>query len=211
MHLSGAQLAAELGLSRARVSQLVSEGKLDGCFTGAGRDRRFDLTKAKIALRQRLDPGQMLGNGAATKKALRAEPEAELDFDAPAPRKAAGPVRDGVLPPNDPDRYELAKIESAEQDARRKRRDNERDEGKWVLAEAAEREAARLLAREVGQFEVALRDAARALADAFSLDAREVRRLLLTQWRRHRGDRAEALAAEAEGVPMTEAERDASV
>lgn len=208
MELSGAQLAEQLGVSRARVSQLVSEGKLDGCFTGDGRLRRFDLSKAKAALLGRLDKGQMLGNGAATKRALRDIPD---DLPDPAQVVLARVQRDGVLAPTDPDRYELARIESAEQDARRKRRDNERDEGKWVLAEAAEREAARLVAKEIGQFEAVLRDAARAVADKLGVDYREVRAILLTEWRAHRKTRSESLRDKASAVTMAEDERAADV
>ncbi|WP_444452563.1 hypothetical protein ACTTAI_16305 [Rhodobacter capsulatus] len=203
MDLSASQLAQQLNLSRARISQLVSEGKLEGCYVGENRQRRFDLGKARAALLGRLDPGQMMGNGAETKRALREIAETPI---APA---SARSQRDGVLPPADPDRYELARIESAEQDARRKRRDNERDEGKWVLAEAAEREAARLLAREIAQFETVLRDAARDVADKFGADFREVRAVLLTRWRTYRLERSSALADEASAATLTDDERTA--
>ena len=57
--MNATQLATELGITKGRVSQYVSEGKLDGCFTGDGRARRFDVGKVRAALDQRLDPGQM--------------------------------------------------------------------------------------------------------------------------------------------------------
>ena len=67
--LTATQLAKKLDVTRGRISQYVSAGKLDGCFSGSGRQRRFDLDKVKAALQHRLDPGQMMGNGAVTKKA----------------------------------------------------------------------------------------------------------------------------------------------
>jgi hypothetical protein len=206
--LNATQLAGSLGVSKARVSQYVSEGKLDGCYEGEGRSRRFDLSKVQAALQGRLDPGQMMGNGAATKRALSdlADPS-----DVPSDlRPRATPKTDGALSPRDPDRYELARIQNAEEDARRKRRDNERDEGRWVLAEEVERSTAKLLSREIGQFETVIRDGARAIADRMGVDFREARQILMQVWRAHRGDRAEVLAGESAEAPMTAAEQEAN-
>ena len=69
--LNSGDLAKALNVSKGRVSQYVSEGKLAGCFTGDGRARRFDLGKAATALGRQLDPGQMMGNGAGTRAAIR--------------------------------------------------------------------------------------------------------------------------------------------
>ena len=202
--LNATQLADRLGVSKARVSQWVSEGKLAGCFQGDGRARRFDPTMVQKALSRGLDPGQMMGNGAATRKNLR-----DVDGDDAGPRPA---LKSGAaLAPNDPDRYELARILSAEEDARRKRRDNERDEGRWVLAEEVERHTARALAREIGQFEVVLRDGARAVADILGVDFREVRKVLMDQWRTHRASRRDALSVEALAGTMSDVESEASI
>ena len=54
--LNTTELAARLAVSKARVSQYVSEGKLDGCYVGEGRARRFDLDKVATALGRRLHP-----------------------------------------------------------------------------------------------------------------------------------------------------------
>lgn len=204
LNLNATELAARLDVSKARISQYVSEGKLDGCFTGEGRARRFDLEKVSAALGRRLDPGQMMGNGSGTRKALR---NIEAEEPAPArPQKA-----DTVLPVTDPDRYEMARILNAEEDARRKRRDNERDEGRWVLAEEVTRHTARTMAQEVAQFETALRDGARAVADELGVDFREVRKILMDQWRQHRTGRIGQLRQDAEVATMAEVETGAQV
>ncbi|GGE26668.1 hypothetical protein SAMN05421774_11244 [Gemmobacter megaterium] len=205
--LNATELAARLDVSKARISQYVSEGKLEGCFSGDGRARRFDLDKVAAALGKGLHPGQMLGNGAATKRAIR-----ELDGDAPPTVPTTKAPRSGApLDAKDPDRYELARIQNAEEDARRKRRDNQRDEGRWVLADEVQRQTARAMTQEVAQFEAVLRDAARAVADRFGLDYREVRKVLIDEWRKHRGQRSAQLVADAEVAPMTEAETAAQV
>ncbi|APX21715.1 MAG: hypothetical protein CML50_00710 [Rhodobacteraceae bacterium] len=198
------QLANELGISKGRVSQWVSEGKLDGCYTGDGRARRFDVEKVRAALQHRLDPGQLLGNGADTRRRLR-EDEARPDADAPA---APGP-REGELRRSDPDRYELARTQKAEEEARRLRRQNMLDEESLVLADKAGREAARALSRELAQIEDLLRRSARAMADELGVDFKAARKILLDLWREHRARRAEALGEVAEGATLDGEERDA--
>ncbi|MCP3972089.1 MAG: hypothetical protein GY717_17550, partial [Rhodobacteraceae bacterium] len=64
--LTRAALAKELGLTPGRNSQLLTAGTLEGCYQGEGRHRRYDLEKVRAAYLNRTDPGQMLGNGAAT-------------------------------------------------------------------------------------------------------------------------------------------------
>lgn len=204
--LNATELAARLDLSKARISQYVSEGKLEGCYSGSGRSRRFDLGKVSHALGRGLDRGQMMGNGSATRKLIRTLAEDDADQPAPRPLKP-----DTVLPPQDLDRYEMARIQNAEEDARRKRRDNERDEGRWVLAEEAQRNMARAMTRELSQFETVLRDAARDVADKFGCDFREVRKVMMDHWRSHRASRSAELVAEADATEMTPEETSAQV
>ncbi|WYK04462.1 hypothetical protein DWF04_015760 [Cereibacter sphaeroides f. sp. denitrificans] len=210
MLVNATTLAQRLGVSKARVSQYVKEGKLAGCYDGDGRDRLFHLNRVQAALSGSLEPGQMLGNGAATKRALRKLSGDAEDPETPPPPRVK-PRADAPLEPKDPDRYELARILNAEEDARRKRRDNEKDEGRWVLAEEVERSTGRLIAREMGQFEAVLRDGARAIADRLGVDYREARQILMQEWRAYRQRQAEALAREAGAAAMTETEREANV
>lgn len=198
--LNATQLAERLGVSKARVSQYVSSGVLAGCFLGEGRARRFDEARCLAALRGGLDPGQMMGNGADTKARMRELQAQSVPEDA-APRPHAS-----VLPDRDPDRYELARIQKVEEEARRLRRQNAQDEGLFVLAAEVERSAAKLVAQEVAQFETVMRDAARAVADRLGVDFREVRRILMDQWRAHRARRSDDLQGAADSAAMTEEE-----
>lgn len=200
--LNTTELAARLSVSKARISQYVSEGKLNGCFTGDGRSRRFDLAKVADALGKRLDLGQMTGNGLGTRRAIR---DIEDGVAPIAPRD--GPE----LSYRDPDRLELATIQIKEEEARRRRRDNERDEGRWVLAAEVQRQSSRAVAREIAQFETVIRDAARAVADNFGVDFREVRKLMMDQWRQHRGQRRDDLRREADAARVTDAEAQANI
>lgn len=202
--LNTTELAARLAVSKARISQYVSEGKLDGCFLGEGRGRRFDLDKVANALGRKLHPGQMLGNGAATRDMLRDLAPAD---GAISPR----PRPDGVLPASDADRYEMARTLKAEEEARRLRRQNMAEEGSWVLAEEVQRHTARAMSQEIAQFETVIRDAARGVADAFGVDFRSVRKVMMDEWRRYRAARADAVGLEAQSMAMTAAEHEDDV
>lgn len=203
--LSASELAATLGLSKARISQLVGSGKLDGCWRGEGRLRRFDLAAAAEALGRRLDQAQMLGNGAATKRAIAAiQSGAKPDAGDASTEHGAGAT---VLPASDAGRYELARAQKAEEETRRLRRQNALEEGTYVLASEVELVTARLLAQEVAGFETALREGARAIADRLGVDFKAARQILIDVWRAHRAGRDEALTQHAAEADLSPAEK----
>lgn len=214
--INATQLAAELNVSAARISQYVSGGQLEGCFTGTGRGRRFDLGKCAEALGKRLDPGQMMGNGAATKAAIKDVRAAhddllQRDTPPPAPRREAGSGAGAeALPQNDPDRYELARIDKVEQEARKLRRQNAEAEGDYVLAAESARQVQRIVGQELREFESVLRNGARQIADRLGVDFKTARQILLDLWREHRLLRAGVMseAAEAEALSETESAED---
>lgn len=189
------ELAKELDLSKGRISQLVSAGKLEGCFEGDGRARRFDLDKVREALKQRLDPGQMMGNGRGTKKRI-----------ADGAAGTSERKRDGVLAPQDPDRYEMARTQKAEEEARTLRRRNQEAEGTLVLAQRAEQVTARLVAQEIAEFEGVLSRGARAIADKMGVDFKAARQILIDLWREHRHGRATHHAQAADQAKLTDDE-----
>lgn len=206
--LSASDLATTLGLSKVRISQLTSSGRLDGCWQGEGRSRRYDLSKVATQLGRTLHPGQMMGNGAETRKALHAlklgVPEAE---EAEEPKRAAPAPRDGAeLPQSDSARYELARTLKAEEEARRLRRMNAEAEGTYVLASEVRQQTAKLMAQEIAEFEAVLRDGSRRVADQLGVDFKRVRQILVDEWRGHRGKRTDQLVAQAGQGGMTEAE-----
>lgn len=207
--LTASELAARLGVSKGRVSQYVSGGQLAGCYSGDGRNRRFDVAKCAMALGKRLDAGQMMGNGSATKRSI-VDLMTQADEDTPA-KPPQRQRTDGPVALTDPDRYELARIDKAEQEARRLRRQNAQEEGLYVLASEVERQVARVVGQEVAEVETVLREAARAVADALGVDFKAVRKVLMDKWREHRAARVEVLSAEADAAGMTDAERDGDI
>lgn len=207
--LRASELAAKLNLTPGRISQLVGGGKLDGCFSGEGARRRFDLDKCVAALGRNLSPGQMLGNGAGTRRVIRALAQPDLTQDS-EPQDLPRPKGD-VLSPNDPDRYEMARTAKAEEDLRSMRLRNGREEGMYVLASEVERQVTRLLGQEMRETETFLRDAARAVADKMGVDFRTVRQTMVDAWRAHRQGRANSLELAAESVDLADAEKAAQI
>ena len=208
--VTSSELAAALKVSPTRVGQYVREGKLAGCFMGDGRARRFDLDRAVQALGRQLHPGQMLGNGAATRKAIAdLKAPAQVTPALAAPHADSGAdERDEVRAEvrgddKDAARYEVARIHKAEEEVRKLRRLNAEAEGKYVLAAEVERQIARLMAQEIAEFDAMLRNAARALADKFGLDARAVRQVVMDVWRAYRATRADALTGQATEAELT--------
>ncbi|MDN5789114.1 hypothetical protein [Pseudorhodobacter sp.] len=203
--LSATDLAKELGVSKGRVSQYVAAGQLEGCFRGDGRQRRFDPILVAKALGRNLDRGQMLGNGSGTKKALG------RIADDPAPPledlPRSYPAGATEIKPADPSAYDMAKTQSAIEDARRKRRDNLLAEGQYVLADEVARQVARGIGQEIREFEAVLRDGARRIADDLGVDFLKARQLLVQTFRAHRSTRAASLADHAGGQELTEAEQ----
>lgn len=200
--LSTTELANRLNLSKGRISQYVSEGKLDGCYQGEGRARRFDLDKVTTALGRKLDKGQMLGNGLATRRAIRSLQSDQPEF--PAPR------REGRLPEGDPDELEIVKLAKANEELRRLRRDNAVADGAYVLASEVERETAKAIRAEIARFETLLRDGARAIADQLGVDFKAARKILTDLFRAHRSGRVDQLVGEA-AAALTAAEAEADI
>lgn len=197
--LSGVELAEMLGITKGRVSQLVSEGKLDGCYHGDGRSRRYDPVAVAKALGRRIDMGQQLGNGARTQAAAASILQANA---APAPSSPAPTP----APTTQLAEYERARTEKAQEEARRLKRLNAEAEGAFVLAEEVERQVRRQVGQEVAEVSTFIRDAARLIADRHQLDFKEVRQQLLDQWRSHRGARVDTAEERADAAAMTDAE-----
>lgn len=205
--ITASELAKTLGISRQRVHQYVQAGKLDGCFSGDGTLRRFDLAKSAEALGKRLDPGQLMGNGAATKAVLN-----QIQTKDSPPAKPLTETRlnseQGSAPMTgpDPDSYESWRTEKAKEEARRLRRQNAEAEGHYVLASAAAQATARLVAHEISKFQMALDCGSRIAADKLGVDYRVLRIIMRDAVRDHRTERSAALEIEAERAEPTEAE-----
>lgn len=200
------QLASELNLTKGRISQFVSAGKLDGCFVGVGRARRFDLAKVAEALGRTLDQGQMMGNGSTTQEKI--DEISAVDKPKPDRKKGAGATK---LTDADTDRYKLARTLKAEEEARSMRRKNLQEEGNYVLASEVALQTGRLMAQEIAEFEGVLRDGARRIADELGVDFKTARSILIDLWRAHRKKREEKLSATSSVAKLSAEEKQENI
>lgn len=201
--VTASELAAELGLSKGRISQMVTT-TFKGCHSGEGRQRRFDLEKSKAAYLGRTDPAQMLGNGAKTVEKIGSNAgtgSAELeDLDALSPEADA--VRIATQ----------SKAISAREAARRDLRRSAEENGTYVLASSVTHEVARQVGRLAGEVEtIVLRDGARRVADELGVPFGEVRQILRDVWRAHRRRAAAKAGSEADAAELTAEENVADI
>lgn len=198
--IHAAELARQLGISRARVSQLVGEGKLEGSYAGEGRHRRFDLALAAECLERTLDAGQVMGNGAEAAEVRRGAVASDPAPD-PAPPEAGEDIDDSVA-----ERYRRARADKAETEAVKARIGLALEQGRYVLASEVELATRKALAEEIAGVESMLRDAARTLAAEHGLDPVALRASLLSLWRAHRARRSASVARDAAEARPTSAE-----
>ncbi|RKX66489.1 MAG: hypothetical protein DRP42_03035 [Tenericutes bacterium] len=194
--LTATQLADAFNVSKGAVSQWFSSGKLDGCYDGDGRGRRYDLQKCADAMGKKIDAGQGMGNAAKTRKVAKALKE----------KTGVAPKESSRLPDNDPSRYEMARTLKAEEEARTLRRRNAEAEGQYVLTSEVSRNVAKLIGQEVAEFETVLREGARRIADLHGVDFKEVRKVLIDHFRAHRKVRAKLIRETAVEAELSEVE-----
>lgn len=149
--ISKGEFAALIRRDPGRVSQLIGQGKIHGAaLVGEGRSARVNWRVALQQLGTALDLGQQLAQANPIGLGLSAAEEA-----APAgvPGRAGVPIND------DQKALLAAKREAAELDVARARRREMAEEGKWVDAEAALQETARVTGEIVQAFDSFARQA----------------------------------------------------
>lgn len=126
--LTKAEFAERIGKSRARVSQLVAEGKISGpALVGTGRAAKILVDVALQQLAATLDPIAQLGQGQM-------------------PTAAAPTALTGGAIPDAQARYMAARAEREELALRQDRAKEEEAFGRWMLREDAEAEWSREMA-----------------------------------------------------------------
>lgn len=181
-----AEFAALTNLSRARVTQLVGEGKLDGCLVGEGRKAMIDVAKAMDALKIRRDAGQMLGNGAKTRTDL---PSAGRE----PPARSEADVLDL--------RLKQERLAQAEATNRKLREEERARRGIYCLADDARLAGARTAAKILQMVEGGMADTAAKLAAQHKLPPRDVVHFMRAEFRRLRAAIAENLGEAASALP----------
>lgn len=196
--VSKSEFARLLGVSPARVSQMISEGKIDSAaLIGEGRKSKIDFDVAREQVRLRTDIGQALGNGLATK--VQAEDVAQtLDVA----EKPAAPTQ--PLPKTDEqirrDKLEEFKVREAARKDRAGVEEELKRAGTLMMREDAELEIAAIVAIIYDQLDGAPDRIGKLLAAEFEMtNPRDVVFFLRQQFRDLKTQLSGELTCRADG------------
>ncbi|MBR1150103.1 hypothetical protein [Bradyrhizobium sp. JYMT SZCCT0428] len=197
--VSKAAFARLKNVSAARVSQWISGGKINGAaLVGEGRNAQIDVTIADQQLRERLDIGQRVGNGLATRlgDTPEASPEMPLAVAPPAAPAAAAPATDKFE-----EAFKRERLEALQRENRKRAEEEAARAGRYVDAQAASAQMAKIAGKTMTMIDGSLPEIASALAAKFSLPQRDVLHALRAEFRGLRQQAADSLRTEAAGLP----------
>ena len=200
--VSQAELARELGVSRAAVSQWKAKDILrEDAFSEPGKSGKIILGVAIEQVRRNRDVGQSLGNGIATRTAVEemdptattvfseAQPSLPMPDDAPADEevavRASGSKLDRIEDRIE-DQLKRAKLEEQLRRNRIQAADEAARQGLLMASEDARDQMARIAGMMLQIFEGALPDFASAMAAQFDLPQRDVLHLLRAEFKKVR-------------------------
>lgn len=195
--ITKSEFARRRKVTPGRVSQWISEGKIDGAaLIGQGREQKIVETVACEQLKTRLDTSQRFGNGLGT------------SLDPPqAPSAAAAPAQVLPLTPKATggdaiaDQIARERLEQIQRANRREAIEEAAEAGRLTDAATAAQAAGRQAAQMVATFEGALPEFAAAVAAKFELPYRDVLHLLRGKFRDVRISASELLKRQACELP----------
>jgi hypothetical protein len=200
--------ATMMGVSAARVSQWLNEGKIGPeALAGAGRSARIIVPVAVEHLKERLDTSQRFGlNGLGTRldqagaDAPPAVPQVCGSLFAPAPSTPAPPkpVVDTVEA-----QLKAHKLRQAELATRRQEEEDRLARGVYVLASEAQAATTKACAKLLEALDGSLVDIAGEFAAKYEIPSRDALHLLRAQINKMRGRISEDFAAMASAAPET--------
>jgi hypothetical protein len=179
---SKAGFAARLGVSRARISQLISAKQIYGdALVGEGRTARINVVTACAQLKKNLDPAQFLGSNGKAK------------LDDPGTAADATSTSDVTIKAERLLQLELMNQKSREDRAART--------GRYTLADAARQQMGNIAGQMLVLFEGWLGQIATKIAAKFSISQRDVLHLLRSEFRIFRASAAGSLRQQAQQLP----------
>ncbi|MFT0892215.1 hypothetical protein [Pseudochelatococcus sp. G4_1912] len=183
--VSKSRFAMLCGVSPGRVTQWISEGKIDASgLEGEGRSARIRVKPASEQLRLRLGTSQRYGlNGLGTRL-----PDEGIEAPIHQPLSVEA-------------RIAAEKLAQAEMTTARMQREEMAARGIYTLSKDAQIEMTRLAGSMLTIFEGALPDFASAIAGQFELPSRDVLHLLRQQFRDVRERAASSCKNEAQDMP----------
>jgi hypothetical protein len=207
--VSKAAYARLKGVSGARVSQWISDRRIDGpALVGEGRSAQIDVAIADEQLKQRLDLSQRLGNGLSTRLGQTAAATTS-SVELPLATAEAPPVAPPAPSAIDTieEAFKREKLEGLQRENRKRAEEEAARAGRYVDAQAASAQMAKIAGKTMTMIDGSLPEIASALSAKFSLPQRDVLHLLRAEFRELRQRAADSLRLEASELPaMVEAE-----
>jgi hypothetical protein len=193
--LAKGHFAERIGVSPARVSQMIAEGKIFGpALVGEGRSAKINVRVAIEQLRGSVDPSQQLGmNGKARLDLPSAPVEPAAEEAVPTPEAVLGNSVDAQYRAEKLRAIQLANERADEAAAARR--------GIYVASADVKREMGRIASRMLSVFEGSLGELATTLSAHFKVPQRDVLHLLKAEFRGVRDRAATQARAEAAGLP----------
>jgi hypothetical protein len=193
MELSKGDFAALIKVSAGRVSQYIAEGKLTGAaLVGEGPRAKINVPIALSQLGKSLDPVQL---------SAQQRPALPLEQAAAVTPTTSGPAT--VPIDGDQARFNRARADKQEIEAEQARRSLDEERGRYVLAEAAQREWTRQTAALIQAQHEWHRDVALILGSELGADPKLVATILRREFRSFCQKRSDlALAALAQIEPF---------
>jgi hypothetical protein len=181
--ISKASFAARLGVSRARISQLISAKQIYGAaLVGEGRTARIRVVTALEQLKRSLDIAQHLGGNG----------KARLDAPGSLGSAAAVTIEEQIKAER------LLQLELMND---RARAEAAARNGRFTSTDGARQQMGRIASTLLNAFEGWLGQLATRLAEHFGLPQRDVLHVLRSEFRLFRASAAAAMRREAESLP----------
>ena len=184
--LTKSEFAAQIGVSRSRISQWISAKQIYGdALVGAGRSSRIRVAIAVEQLKKNLDISQRLGANGRARLDVPNESPAAADADATVEAQIKAQRLEQLELANDRARSEAA--------ARN---------GYYTIADYAKQQMGRIASQMLSAVEGWLGQLASKLAAHFAISQHDVLHLLRAEFRLFRASASADLRREAEQLPV---------
>ncbi|MNS17176.1 hypothetical protein D3C72_488460 [compost metagenome] len=199
--VSKGDFARMIGVSPGRVSQYISEGKITrDALDGEGVRAKVIVAVAKAQLQDRLDIGQRLGNGIATR--LDAAPDLPPVLGQGRPSAPMLPTPGTSFE----DRLKAEKLADMEMRNRKAREEERERQGQYTRTDDVRVALGQVASGMLNVFEGALSDFSLAVAAKFEVPQRDVLHLLRAEFRAVRQKAADAATRASRGAPAVVAD-----
>lgn len=196
--VSKANFARLKNVSKARVSQWISEGKIGGeALVGDGPTAKINVRVADAHLNRRLDISQRFGNGLSTRLGVTEAAQVAVpigDIVSIAAAQSAA-VDDPIE-----EQIKREKLEGLQRENRKRAEEEAARAGRYVDSQSAKAQMAKVADRIVGVVDGVLSELSAAVAVKFKIPHRDVLHLARIEFRAARSRQSQLFKGEAQAL-----------